>query len=131
VEKLEVEIIKGEYAIIKLDQNSALPNFISTGGFFTILKSKSEISVICESAIIPKDFACIKIDGGWALMKLVGPFDFDQTGILASFLRPLAQANIGILAISSFDTDYVLVKTRNFEKAKAALASQNYVFKIG
>lgn len=130
MEKLEVEIIKGEYAIIKLELNSVLPNFISTGNFFTILKSESELSVLCESSIIPKDFVCIKKDSGWTLMKLVGPFDFDQTGILASFLRPLAQADIGILAISSFDTDYILVKTKNFEKAKIALENHNYVFKI-
>jgi hypothetical protein len=130
MEKLEVELIKGEYSIIKLEINSALPNFISTGHFFTILKSDSELSILCETSIIPKDFACIKIDGNWALMKLVGPFDFDQTGILASFLRPLAQADIGILAISSFDTDYILVKTINFEKAKVALENQNYIFKI-
>lgn len=124
----DVEIIPGEYAILKLEMESDPPSFIFNGKFFSFLKSATEFSAICEETVIPPNFVSNKIDRSWSLMKLVGPFDFDQTGVLADFLRPLAKAEIGILALSSFDTDYVLVKTKNLSNAKTALEKQNYFF---
>ncbi|MGB7944510.1 MAG: ACT domain-containing protein [Terriglobales bacterium] len=58
---------------------------------------------------------------GWAALKLEGPFPFSMTGVLASFLQPLAEARIPIFAISAFDTDYLLIKRENLEQAVATL----------
>lgn len=123
----DVEIIPGEFAILKLELEHKPPGFIFDGIFFTILRSSTELSVVCDETVIPDNFACVKMDKHWSLMRLAGPFDFDQTGVLADFLRPLANAQIGILAVSSFDTDYILVKTKNLRKAISALEEQNYI----
>lgn len=126
---INVEIFTEEYVIIKFDLNSNLPSFIFEGNFFNILKSTTELSIICEKSVIPENFNCLKIEFNWTLMKLIGPFDFDQAGVLSDFLRPLAIAQIGILALSSFDTDYVLVKTKNITSAINVLKNNNYVCK--
>jgi len=61
------------------------------------------------------------VDSGWCAIKVQGPFAFDQTGVLASLLDPLAAVGIGIFAVSTFDTDYILVKSMNLENAVHAL----------
>ena len=63
---------------------------------------------------------------GWLAMKLEGPFPFSMTGVLASFLQPLAEARIPIFAVSTFDTDYVLIKRENLEQAVAALGAAGH-----
>ena len=66
------------------------------------------------------------VEAGWAAFKLDGPFPFSMTGVLASFLQPLAEAQIPIFAISTFDTDYVLVKEENLARASAALRAAGH-----
>ncbi len=63
---------------------------------------------------------------GWVALKLEGPFPFSMTGVLASFVQPLADAEIPIFAISTFDTDYVLIKRQNLEQAVAALGAAKH-----
>ena len=63
---------------------------------------------------------------GWVALKLEGPFPFTMTGVLASFLQPLAEAQIPIFAISTFDTDYVLIKRESLEQAVAALGTAGH-----
>jgi uncharacterized protein len=63
----------------------------------------------------------VRLERDWACLKLQGPFEFSLTGILLSVLEPLAQVNVGIFALSTFNTDYVLVKSEHLEKAILAL----------
>lgn len=67
------------------------------------------------------------MDGGWRALKLHGPFAFDAVGILAALLAPLAQAGIGIFAVSTFDTDYLLVKAADLPRAMATLQAAGHV----
>jgi hypothetical protein len=63
---------------------------------------------------------------GWVALKLEGPFPFSTTGVLASFLQPLAEAQVPIFAISTFDTDWVLIKRENLEQAVVALGAAGH-----
>jgi len=89
--------------------------------------------IVCPEAVCTED-ACAKnrirdaatIERGWVGLKLEGPFPFSMTGVLASFVHPLAQAQIPIFAISTFDTDYVLIKRENLEQAVLALAAAGH-----
>jgi len=74
--------------------------------------------VVCEAESVPAE---IKADRGWACLKLQGPFPFSETGILSSFIGPLAANAIPIFAISTYDTDYVLIKEEFVEKALSTL----------
>ena len=93
-----------------------------------MVRTRDELSIVCSEDVCTADRMP---DGaptqrGWLAMKLEGPFPFSMTGVLASFLQPLAEAQISIFAISTFATDYVLIKRENLEQAVAALGAAGH-----
>ncbi len=84
------------------------------------MRTNSELSVVCESAFVPPQF---KNEPGWLAIEAEGPFPFDLTGILAAIIQPLALAAIPIFALSTFDTDYVLIKKHDLDNAVEILRS--------
>ncbi len=86
-------------------------------------RSTDELSIVCEDHRVPEG---VRVERGWDALKLEGPLPFSMTGVLASFLQPLAEEKIPILAISTFDTDYVLVKREDLERAKKALETAGH-----
>ena len=112
-------ILRQNFAIARLEPNADLPSAVlASPGFLSITRTADELSIVCA-----EDAAAglARVDKAWRAIKVQGPFAFDQTGVLASFLEPLAVAAIGIFAVSTFDTDYILVKSANLEAAVAAL----------
>ena len=108
-----------QWAVVRLDPSSSIPQWAAQGNdFFSITKTAEELSIVCVEENVPSG---VKVEKGWKCFKLKGPFDFGTTGVLSSVIEPLGKAKIGIFAISTFDTDYVLVKKENFEKAIAVL----------
>ena len=93
-----------------------MPHWFHPGGFASVSWSSEELSIVCDETMVPEDVQC---EREWSCLMLQGPFAFDQTGILLQVLQPLAK--IGIFAISTFDTDYVLVKQHAFEETKRTL----------
>ena len=108
----------GSYAVARMGPAASVPDGILDGpGFRTVSRTEDELSVVCpEGALSDAD----KIDGGWACFKLHGPFAFDEVGIVAGLSRTLADRKIGIFVISTFDTDYILVKQDYADAAAAA-----------
>ena len=91
-------------------------------------RSSDELSIVCEERVcedhpLPEG---VRVELGWVALKLSGPFPFSMTGVLASFLEPLAEAKTPIFAISTFDTDYVLVKREDLERAARALEAAGH-----
>jgi uncharacterized protein len=86
--------------------------------FFAMLRSGDELTIVCAQEKVPAE---VQHEPGWRALKMEGVFAFNETGVLESVLKPLAEANIGIFALSSFETDYVLVKSEDIEKARPAL----------
>lgn len=83
------------------------------------------MSVVCNSKIT---FNSSKSDGNWSILKLVGRFDFSLVGILAAITRALSEAGISIIALSTYDTDYIMIKTIKVEQAKKVLSEAGYQF---
>jgi len=104
--------------VCQLAFDAPVPAWAQADGFFCITRSGDELSIVCEEHRVPPG---IRVERGWVALKLEGPFPFSMTGVLASFLEPLAEAKIPIFAISTFDTDYVLVKREDLERAQKAL----------
>jgi uncharacterized protein len=103
------------------------------GEFFCIARTSDELSILCfESACLgsagdeARGRSDMSVERGWVALKLEGPFPFSVTGVLSSFVQPLADARIPIFAISTFDTDYVLVKSENLEQAVSALSASGH-----
>jgi hypothetical protein len=115
---LHLTLLPAQFAICRLPAGSALPEWATPGALSSVSWTADETSVVCEQTSVP---AGVKCDGGWRAFKVAGPMDFDLPGILLSIAKPLADAEIGILAVSTFDTDYVLVKEATFEAAVVAL----------
>ena len=108
----------GIYAVCRLESASSVPTWatdaLSQADFCSITRTAEELSVVCRAELVPD---AVEAARDWACFWLHGPFDFGETGILVSLLNPLAEAGVGIFAISTYDTDYILVKQANAESA--------------
>jgi hypothetical protein len=113
----------GEYAVCQLESGEPLPAWLPDSPFWTVTRADDELSIICPAEHVPLDTSH---EGGWRLLRLQGPFPFDLTGILASVLAPLAGAGVGILAVSTFNTDYILVKDASLSAAVSALRAAGH-----
>lgn len=106
---------------------SLVPGVGDSGGgsFLSITRTPDELSIVCAEDDAPEN---AMVEGGWRAMKVEGPLDFPLVGILVSISAPLAEAGVSIFAVSTFDTDYVLVKEENLERAVSALEGAGHVF---
>lgn len=85
--------------------------------------TEDEVSIVCEERQV---VAGVRAEKGWVGLQLEGPFPFTMTGVLASFLQPLAEAGIPVFAVSTFNTDYVLIKGEHLELAQKALGEAGH-----
>ena len=112
-------VLPQSFVIAQLERDAELPNAVlASPGFMSITRTDDELSIVCAEGAAT---GLARVDSGWRVIKVQGPFAFDQTGVLAAFLVPLAAAAIGIFAVSTFDTDYILVKSMNLENAVQVL----------
>jgi len=114
-------------AVCRLPLDSDLQIWFLGDPFFAMLRSGNELTIVCAQEKVPAE---VQREPGWRALKIDGVFAFNETGVLESILKPLAQANIGIFALSSFDTDYVLVKSEDVEKASRALEGAGHTIVI-
>jgi hypothetical protein len=108
-------VADGPYAIVRLASDAPIPEWASRGDFTSVTRTADELSIVCPSSSLPRE---IDPQHHWICLKLEGPFPFSQTGVLLSFIEPLSSNGIPIFAISTYDTDYVLIQE---EWAGAAL----------
>lgn len=124
--KQSFSVLPQSFVIARLESNADLPSAVlASPDFFSITRTGDELSIVCAEGVAA---GSSKEDGPWRAIKVQGPFDFDLTGVLASFLDPLAAAGIGIFAMSTFDTDYILVKSANLDSAVEALKEAGHRF---
>jgi hypothetical protein len=90
---------------------------------FSVTRTPNETSVVCEAGREPEGS---RVEPGWRLLEFAGPFAFDECGILSAVLVPLAEAHIGIFALSTFDTDWLLIKEGNLPRAVGALTAAGH-----
>jgi hypothetical protein len=121
--KLTLTVLPGRFGICRLDPDEVLPEWATGGPFFSITRSAEELSVVCAEAAIPEGAESEK---GWRCMKFQGPLDFSLIGVLSSITAPLAKGGISIFAISTYNTDYVFVKTSRLEEARSILSSAGH-----
>jgi uncharacterized protein len=104
---LKFRQLTGLYAIIRLAPDAPIPDWATNGEFFSITRTADELSIVCPVENLPKDLTGTP---RWICLKLEGPFPFELTGVLLSFIEPLSNHKIPIFAISTYDTDYVLIQ---------------------
>lgn len=120
---LTLKVMSQTLAVCRLPPQDQLPDWALQGAFFAVMRTPEELSIVCEQAQVPEDCLCEK---NWRSLKVVGPLDFSLTGILSAIAAPLAAAHISIFALSTYDTDYVLVKGDKLEAAIAVLSAAGH-----
>ena len=106
--KLKFRCLKAPYAIVRLAPGAEIPEWATTGEFFSITRTTDELSIVCSAEHLPAD---VPSPDQWQCLKLEGPFPFSLTGVLLSFIEPLSSKGVPIFAIATYDTDYVLIQT--------------------
>ena len=119
--ELELEVIEGALTVSKVD---SVADIDLGSDFFFIGKTDEEVSLVCRTGETPAH--TVEREDGWRAFRICGTLDFSLTGILSRLSSILAEAGIGIFAVSTFNTDYVLVKDADFERALALLSSAGY-----
>ncbi len=122
--KLKLKSLPLDLTVCKL---ATLDQLDLSAGFFFVGRTDEEISLVCETSRVPEN--TLAREDGWRAFRVEeGPLDFSLVGILARICAVLAENQIGIFAVSTFNTDYILVKKDNFPKAQKALTREGYVF---
>jgi hypothetical protein len=117
--RIALRVIVGRFAICRFPATDALPAWIwSPASFVTITRSPTELSVVADQRLVPP---ATHAERDFALLEVVGPIDFQVIGLLAQLTRVLAQSAIPLFAVSTFDTDYILVRDSDLERGLSAL----------
>ena len=115
---LELSLLPERLAISRLAADSPIPHWATQGPFYSVTRTGDELSIVTELSRVPVG---IQSQPGWRALKVHGPFVLSEVGVLAALATPLAEAKISLFAISTFDTDYLLVASETLPAAIAAL----------
>ena len=121
--EIELELLDQEFAVHRFPPAKEIPAQVFDSSFYWIGKTDDELSIVCDASI---ELAGGEVSRGWACLRVLGPIDFSETGILAGLSAVLAAAGISIFALSTFDTDYILIPRALREKAVSALDTHGY-----
>jgi hypothetical protein len=118
---MNLTVLPERLAVCRLAASARVPSWALElhEAFSSITRTPDELSIVCPEEAVPPE---VEVEGGWRALKVPGPIAFDQIGVLAGIAAPLAAAGVSIFALSTYDTDYVLVPERDLERALAALA---------
>jgi hypothetical protein len=116
--RLELTLLAERFAISRLAADAPIPNWATRGSFFSVTRTGDELSVVSELSLVP---VVVQSQPGWRVFKVHGPFVLSEIGVLSALAAPLAEARISLFAISTFDTDYLLVAAETLSAAITAL----------
>lgn len=119
-------VAEGHFAILRLDPGTDVPSWALGGdGFSAVVRTGAELSLLVPEEQVPVDFPG-DVEAGWRGLFVCGKLEFGLVGVLAGLTAALAEEGIGILAVSTFETDWLFVKAGELQRACAALASRGY-----
>jgi uncharacterized protein len=119
---MRLSILPSPVAVCRLAPDAAVPDW-ARGAFLSITRTADELSIVCDDDAVPAE---IQAERNWRVLKLEGPIPFEMTGVAAALLAPLAAAGISIFLVSTYDTDYLLLKSASFERALGVLRGAGY-----
>jgi hypothetical protein len=120
---LRIHLLPERLAVSRLPADAAMPSWIR-GTFTSITRTRDELSVVCDDDAVPDG---VQAERNWRAFQVEGPIPFDVTGVAAALANPLASAGISIFLLATFDTDYVMVRERDFQNAADALRGAGHV----
>lgn len=122
-EPLGLQLLPGNLAVCRLEPDCPVPDWAMQSPFYSVTRTADEVSVVCAESAVPED---VKAERGWRILQVGGPLDFALTGVLARLTVPLAEAGLGVFALCTYDTDYLLIRNRDVPAAVAALRAAGH-----
>lgn len=123
---MNLSVLNEKIAILKSSPDKNIPSWVfDNKRFISVTYTDEELLIVCSENVIPDNHE-MTVEKGWKCIKVDGPLDFSLTGILTSLTSPLAEADISIFAISTYDTDYLLIKGYKLEKALEVLTKSGH-----
>ncbi|HVV10429.1 ACT domain-containing protein [Amycolatopsis sp.] len=124
MKRLAIDVQPGEYTVARLAPDAAVPpGFLDGPGFVSVTRTPAELSIICAAGDVPEGAST---EAGWRLLTVRGPLAFMLTGIIAALASELAAAGVALFTLSTFDTDHVLVKKADLDRAVQALRAAGH-----
>jgi hypothetical protein len=121
---VRLDRVDGLYAVCRLPPDAAVPEWACHGALWSVTRTPAELSIVCEASSVP---AGVRAEEPWRGLVVRGPLDFSLTGVMASLSAPMAAAGISIFVLSTYDTDYLLVRDHAFERAIEVLTDAGHV----
>jgi hypothetical protein len=121
---LRLVVLPELYAISRLEKDAAIPTWVSSGDFYSITRTADELAVVCAQQFVPAGIRC---ERGWRCLRVADTMDFSMVGVVSSLVRPLAEAGIGVFVVSTFDTDYLLLKDADVDSGITAFRGAGHI----
>lgn len=121
---LILKFLDEKFSIHRFNESKEVPSAVFQSSFFNITKTDEELSIVCPSSL---ELDSERRNDDWICIKVTGPLNFNLTGVLAKLSRVLAEAQISIFAMSTYDTDYILVKSGKAKEATAVLGAAEHI----
>ncbi|WP_271308854.1 ACT domain-containing protein [Shimia sp. MMG029] len=122
---MRLKHISGHFAVAKLPPEAALPSWFTGRGFSAMVRADDELTLVCEAQLIPQE---VTAQRGWACFRTLGPFAFDEAGIVAALIAPISAAGIGVFVLCTFDGEHILVPSEHFDRVQNLLIAQGHEF---
>jgi len=124
---MELTVIESPLSVIRIESNDPIPPWVWTGEFCSVTKTKDELSIFCDTQIIPQNRHA-EVAAGWRAIRVVGTLALEVFGVISSLTFPLAAKQIGVFSISTHDTDYLVVPDDRLDDAVEALKRAGHIF---
>ncbi len=126
LKKLTLKILPNRLAVCRLNADAPLPDWIDESDFSSVTRTEAELTIVCDQELVASGTTS---ETGWRCIKVEGPLDFSEIGIVFSLTQPLAESGVSVFLISTFDTDYLMVKEKDLANAIDALSAQGHQVK--
>ena len=120
---MQLYVLDELYAVVRLDPDGPLPLWAQRGHFRSVTRTDTEMSIVCREEDVPADSSA---ERGWVCFQVAGPLDFSLTGVVASLVTPLADEGIPLFVLSTFETDYLLVREHDLHRSVEALTNAGH-----
>ena len=125
---LRLRVLPGRLAVARLPGTAALPGWADGPGLVSITRREGELSIVCAEARVPAE---VRAERGWRALEVEGPLDFQELGVMHGLTGPLAGAGVSVLAVSTYDTDVLVVRQETLARAVEALRAAGYAVDSG
>ena len=123
---MKIAVLRGLFAVCRLEPEADAPAWARRGPFVSVTRTPDELSVVCLQEAVPED---VRAERDFRALKVEGPLDFSLTGLLANLSGALAAAGVSLFAVSTYDTDYILVRDADLELALDALSAAGHLIR--